>query len=70
MRKTNRNETENRLTVNTETLAEMLDCGKATAVKIGDAAKARIRLGKRVLWNMRKVQEYLDAAGMVESEVK
>ena len=49
-----------RLTANTETLAECLDCGRATAVKIGEAAGARITIGKRVLWNVHKVQEYLD----------
>lgn len=53
--------TENRMTVNTETLAEYLDCGRATAVKIGAAAGAKIQIGKRVLWNIGKVKKYLDA---------
>ena len=49
-----------RLTANTETLAKCLDCGRGTAVKIGEAAGARIQIGKRVLWNVHKVQLYLN----------
>jgi hypothetical protein len=51
----------NRLTANTDSLSEYLDCGRATAVKIGEAAGAKIQIGKRVLWNMSKVQSYLDS---------
>lgn len=47
-------------TVNTETLAEKLDCGRTTAVKIGEEAGAKIQIGKRVLWSVNKIQEYLD----------
>lgn len=50
-----------RLTVNTETLAESFDCGRATAVKIGEAAGAKIQIGRRVLWNVKKIQAYLDS---------
>ncbi len=50
----------NRMTVNSETLANYLDCGRATAVKIGEAAGAKIQIGKRVLWNTEKVKQYLD----------
>lgn len=50
-----------RLTANTETLAECLDCGRSTAVKIGEAAGAKIQMGKRILWNVGKVQRYLDS---------
>ena len=46
--------------VNTATLVEKLDCGKATAVKIGEKAGAKIRMGKRVLWNVSKILQYLD----------
>lgn len=56
-----------RLTVNTERLAEILDCGKVTAVKIGDDAGARIRLGKRVLWNVSKIEKYLDSISIDKS---
>ena len=50
-----------RITANTDTLAECLDCGRNTAVKIGTAAGAKIQLGKRVLWNVNKVRLYLDS---------
>lgn len=60
MRKANTMETNNRVTVNTESLAKMLDCGRATAVKIGTAAGARVQIGKRVLFKMDKVDEYLN----------
>lgn len=54
-------QTSNRLTANTETLSEYLDCGRATAVKIGEAAGAKIQIGKRVLWNISKIQSYLNS---------
>lgn len=55
-----------RITATTETLSEILDCGRNTAVKIGDKAGARICIGRRVLWNVDKVQRYLDS--IVQSE--
>lgn len=51
----------NRVAVNTDQLRAMLSCGRATAEKIGDAAGARIRIsGRRVLWSMDKIKEYLE----------
>ena len=52
------------ITVSTETLAEMLDCGKVTAIKIGNAANARIQIGRRILWNTAKIRDYLDTPNM------
>ena len=49
-----------RLTVNTETLAAMLDCGRDTAAKIGTAAGARIKIGTRVLFNVSEVERYIN----------
>ena len=49
------------LAVTTNNLAQCLDCGRVTAVKVGEAAGAMIKVGKRVLWNVRKVQRYLDS---------
>lgn len=51
---------ENRITVNTETLAAMLDCGRASAVKIGTAAGARIQIGNRVLFKVSAVERYIN----------
>ena len=61
MRKTNTIETENRITVSAENLAKMLDCGRATALKVGNEAGARIQIGKRVLFKMDKVEKYLES---------
>ncbi len=46
--------------VNTKELQAMLSSGRQTALEIGTAAGARIQIGRRVLWNVSKVQKYLD----------
>lgn len=48
-------------TVDTADLTIMLCCGRKTAVEIGTKAKARIQVGRRVLWNVEKIQAYLDS---------
>ena len=50
----------NQVAVTTENLQSILDCGRPTAVEIGTLAKARVEIGRRVLWNVSKVQKYLD----------
>lgn len=52
--------TEHTLTVNADTLAGMLNCGRATAVKIGTDAGARIQVGRRTLYQIKKIELYLD----------
>lgn len=54
-------ECKDRLAITTERLQGVLDCGRPTAVEIGTLAKARIEVGRRVLWNVSKVQKYLDS---------
>ncbi len=49
-----------RLAVTTDELQALLGCGRKSAVDVGELAEARIQLGKRVLWNVQKVQIYLD----------
>lgn len=59
-----RTENENRsgrIAVDTKELQSMLCCGRDTAIKIGLEANSRIQIGKRVLWNVEKVQTYLDS---------
>lgn len=41
-------------------LQTMLGVGRKTAVEIATAAGARIQVGRRVLYNVNKVQAYLD----------
>ena len=48
-------------TINTEELQGILMAGRRTAVKIGTAAGARVQIGRRVLWNVAKIQKYLDS---------
>ena len=51
----------NQVAVTTENLQNILECGRPTAVEIGKLAKARVEIGRRVLWNVSKVQKYLDS---------
>lgn len=48
------------LAVSTSTLMKMLDCGKPTAIKIGTQAGAKIVIGRKILWDTRLIQQYLD----------
>ena len=50
-----------KIAVDTKELASMLSCGEATAKKCGIECGARVQIGKRVLWNVKVVQEYLDS---------
>lgn len=59
--KSNLSENGKKLAVDTEELKNLLGCGRPTAVEIGSQAQARIEVGKRVLWNVSKVQKYLDS---------
>lgn len=52
---------ENQMLVDTNGLQEMLSAGRPAAVKIGTEAGARVQSGRRVFWNVRKVQQYIDA---------
>ena len=45
--------------VDTEELKFMLSCGRQSAIKIGEEAGAKFYVGRRVLWNASKVEEYL-----------
>ena len=59
MNKTKAREAEKQITVDIEKLAAMLSCGHATARKIGEDAGARIELGRRVLYSVKKVEQYI-----------
>ncbi len=48
-----------KLTVDTEELQQILSLGRKSAVEIGNMASARIVIGKRIVWNLQKIQEYL-----------
>lgn len=46
--------------VDAEGLQILLSAGRGTAEKIGRDANACVRVGKRVLWNVEKIQKYLN----------
>lgn len=48
------------ISVDTNGLQIILSCGRNTAVQIGTDAEARVLVGKRVLWNVEKIQVYLN----------
>lgn len=50
---------EKKILLDTPELQELLSCGYRTAVKLGTDAKARVSVGKRVLWNRKKIEKYL-----------
>ena len=47
--------------IDTKELQGVLMSGRKTALEIGMAAGARIQVGRRVLWNVNKIQKYLDS---------
>ena len=49
------------VSVDTDGLQTILGCGRNTAIQIGTEASARIMVGRRVLWNVAKIQEYLNS---------
>ena len=59
MNKTLFRESKEQITVDIEKLAAMLSCGRATARKIGEQAGARICIGRRVLYSVDKIKQYL-----------
>ena len=61
MKKTLSRDNEKFLTVNADTLAGMLNCGRATAVKIGTDAGAKIQIGLRTLYKVSIIEKYLEA---------
>lgn len=49
-----------KILVNTANLMELLDCGKHTAIKIGHMANACVRFDRKLFWNVRLIQKYVD----------
>lgn len=49
-----------KIMVDTTHLMELLDCGKHTAIKLGHMANACVRLDRKLFWNVRQIQKYVD----------
>lgn len=64
MKETLKRETDSRITVDINGLAAMLGCGSSTARKIGISAQAKIKIGTRVLYSVKKVEQYIDELAM------
>ncbi len=60
MRKTAADNRTDALMLTTEQLMQKLNCGYKTAVEIGAEAGARISIGRRVWYSVRKIEQYLD----------
>lgn len=60
MRKTTSVMNDNMITVNMAQLQAMLGVGRNTADKIGKESGAVIHIGRRKLFNVSKIQKYLD----------
>lgn len=50
-----------KILVNRKELASMLSLGTVNADKVGTQANAVVRFGKRKLYNVQKIQAYIDA---------
>lgn len=61
MKKTGVRKSDDAIMVNTETLMKLLSCGRYSAVRVGIDANARVQIGRRVLWNVARVRQYVDA---------
>lgn len=59
MRKTNYRETENKITVTLPELQNMLNCGRYSAEKIAVDAGAKIKIGRRTLYHVGKIESHL-----------
>lgn len=60
MRKTKYNSEEDIIMLTTEQLMKKLNCGYKTATIIGEEAKARIYIGRRVWYKLTLIEKYLE----------
>ncbi len=60
MRKTRNIETERKLTVDIRELQGMLSVGQQSAAAIGEAAGAVVRVGRRKLYRVDRVEAYIN----------
>ena len=42
-------------------LQEILGCGRKAAEKIGEEAEAKVKIAGRALWNVSKLEKYIDS---------
>ena len=61
MKKRTENRTEKLLAVDIKVLQQMLNLGRSLADEVGEKAGAVIRVGTRKLYNVEKVEEYINS---------
>ena len=66
MYKTTEFKTDRKITVDITTLQSMLGVGRATAAKIGEDAGAVLTIGRRRLYNVPKIEQYVDQLSQAE----
>ena len=57
-----------KMCVASQELQEILGCGRWTAEKIGRESKSVVKVGKRKLYNLKKISAYIDAKSDMEEE--
>lgn len=60
MQKTKVNNEVQPISVPFNKLCEVLGCGRSTAEQIARDSKATVQLGRRKLYNLKKIQQYMD----------
>lgn len=60
LRRTSEHETDRKITVDIGTLQAMLCVGRSTATQIGNDAGAVLHVGRRTLYNVAKIEKYLE----------
>ena len=56
---------QSKIAITTEELQSMLSCGRYSAVQIGEAAEARVQIGKRIFWNVEKIKSYVNSISSI-----
>lgn len=59
-----------RILVSLKELQSLCSCGRVAAEKIGKESGATIRVGRRVLYNLEKVKEYINSVTEIEDETE
>lgn len=63
MYKTKKFDTANKMYINITELQAMTSLGRTTATKLGKAAGAERRIGKRLLYSVERIKSYIEALG-------
>lgn len=68
MNKTNSSATDYKIMVDIKGLQDILSCGRSSADKIGEKANAVTKIGRRKLYNVSKIEKYLENTSVINLE--